>query len=183
MLMSRLRQIDAPRRLVILERELAARRAQVPQRRREPLRPRRLAVVVAEAREVVAAVPSSRPASASRSSRPSVIVMSGCRLNAGTQSSATAICFAVKNGRSPGCRPSIGRSSTQDLAGEQVDSQRADVQRPLDVLRAGVLGPGAHRRAEIDRDRRRRSPPPAAPRRCVEAEADVAEDSDGRAGA
>ena len=57
MLMSRLRQIDAPRRLVVLEGELAAGRAQVLQRRREPLRARRLAVVVVEAREVVRAVP------------------------------------------------------------------------------------------------------------------------------
>ena len=39
--------------------------------------------------------------------------MSGWRAMAGIQSSDTASCLAVKNGRSPSCRPSIVRFSTR----------------------------------------------------------------------
>ena len=42
----------------------------------------------------------------------------------------------------------------EDGAGEEADLQRADVQRALDVIRAGFLGARAHERAEIDRHRR-----------------------------
>ena len=40
------------------------------------------------------------------------IAMSGRAANAGNQSSETAICFAVKNGRSPARRPSMRKSFT-----------------------------------------------------------------------
>ena len=44
-----------------------------------------------------------------------LIVMSGLRANAGSQSSPTSMRFAVKNGRSPACNPSIVRFSTRTL--------------------------------------------------------------------
>ena len=164
----------APRRLVILERELAAERAQVLQRRRHPLRARRLAVVVVEAREVVGAVP-----------------LLDQHLPVGHLDRADRDVGVPAEGRHPVERdrdllggeegPIAGMQAVdrqvldEDLAGEQADPQRADVQRPLDVLGAGVLGPGADDRAEIDRDRRhdRRRQQRHDDR---EAEADVAED-------
>ena len=83
-----------------------------------------------------------------------LMVMSGWRLNAGTQSSATASCFGGEERTIAGVEAVDPQILDQDLAGQQADAQRADVQRALDVLGAGVLGLGAHRRPEVDRDRR-----------------------------
>jgi hypothetical protein len=41
----------------------------------------------------------------------------------------------------------------QHLAGDEVNAQRPDVQRPFDVLRPVLLGGADRRRSEIDGDR------------------------------
>ena len=61
--------------------------------------------------------------------------MSGFRAIAGTQSIETASRLAVKNGRSPVVQAVDDQILDEHLAGEQADLQRADAQRPLDVLR------------------------------------------------
>ena len=49
--------------------------------------------------------------------------------------------------------PFNGEVLHQHLAGEEMNRQRADVQRTLDVLRALLLGRLARRRTEIDSER------------------------------
>jgi hypothetical protein len=143
---------DAPRRLVILERELAAMRAQAAQRHREGPRLFRPSIVVKKARKVVASFPPldehlpvghldgrnrevRLPRRRGRPVEPDI-----------DPSCAEERPIAVVHPVDP-------HVLDADLAAQQVNAQRADVQRPLDVLRAFALGRGPHRGPEVDRER------------------------------
>ena len=143
---------DAPRRLVILERELAAMRAQAPQRHREGPRLFRPSIVVNEARKVVALFPSlDQHLPVGHLDRRNREI----RFPRGRGRPVEADIDPVRCKE----RPIVVVHAVDadvfdtDLAAEEVDAERADVQRALDVLRAFTLGGFPHRGTEIDRER------------------------------
>ena len=144
---------DAPRRLLIFEGELAAVRAQRSKRHSDGPGFFRLIVVACEARKVVTPVPflhehlpvghlhrRDRDVGLARHRREPV---------------ETDV-DAARGEKRPvvGANAVDGEVLDADLAGEEMNAQRTDMERTLDVLRALALRGGAHGRPEIDRDRR-----------------------------
>ena len=119
-------------RLVVLVRELAARRAEVLQRRREPAGPGRRADRCLENLGKLWPPGHFSTSICQSVSSTDVMMNSGRAASAVDQSSETDRRLAVKNGRSPACRPSIATSSSEHAAAEQVDGQPADVDGPVD---------------------------------------------------
>ena len=143
---------DAPRRLVILEGELAAVGAQPPHRDGEATRLLRPVVVAREAGKVVRVLPfldehlpvghldaGDRDIRLARE-RGQPVERDGNAF--GREERAIALVHSVDR-----------QVLDDDAAGEDVDAERADVDRPLEVFRSAALGEPAHRRPEIDRER------------------------------
>ena len=144
---------NPPRRVVIFEGELPALRAKPPERHGKGPRSARLLIVACEPGKVVAAVPSldeHLPVGHLHRGDGDVRLARERR-----QPVETDVDPLRGEERSIAFAQPVDRQVFDDhSAGDEMNLQRADVQRPFDGARPGVFGASAHDRTEIDSERR-----------------------------